>query len=203
MLHPFSDGGGATDGERIRLGFALCGSFCTIKRVIAQMKILIDMGFDIYPIMSEKTYFTDTRFGTAENFRNEIEELCGKKIWHLITEVEPIGPKSLLDILLIAPCTGNSLAKLAMGISDTAVTLAAKTHLRNAKPLVIAVSTNDALGANAKNLGQLLNIKNIYFVPFEQDDPIHKPASLVAVMEKIPETIMIALKGQQIQPVII
>ena len=203
MLHPVSNGGGATEERKIRLGFALCGSFCTLKRVIAQMKILNDIGYDIYPIMSDKTYSTDTRFGTAESFINEVESLCGKKIWHLSNEVELIGPKRLLDILLIAPCTGNTIAKLAMGISDTPVTFAAKAHYRNERPVVIAVSTNDGLGANAKNLGQLLNMKNTYFVPFEQDDPIHKPASLVAVMEQIPETVLTALKGQQIQPVIV
>ena len=134
-----------------RLGFALCGSFCTLDRVVKQLELLSEE-YDITPIMSEKTYFTDTRFGKADDFIGRIEKACGRSVLHTIKEVEPIGPKSLLDILLIAPCTGNTIAKLSMGITDTPVTLAAKAHLRNSRPLVIAVSTNDGLGTNAKNI---------------------------------------------------
>ena len=184
-----------------KLGFALCGSFCTLDRVVGQLELLAEE-YDIMPIMSEKTYYTDTRFGKAEDFISRIEDVCGKPVLHSIREVEPIGPKGLLDILLVAPCTGNTIAKLAMGITDTPVTLAAKAHLRNSRPLIIAISTNDGLGTNAKNIGQLLNMQNTYFVPFEQDDPIKKPNSLVAVMEKIPETIKAATENRQIQPII-
>lgn len=187
--------------EKIRLGFALCGSFCTFKRVIAQLEILAKE-YDVTPIMSGVSYSTDTRFGKAEDFIAQIEEVCQKKVLHTIKEVEPFGPKGLLDILVVAPCTGNTIAKLANGIADSSVTLAAKAHLRNNRPLVIAVSTNDGLGSNAKNIGQLLNMQHNFFVPFCQDDPIDKEKSLVAIMEKIPDTVAEALKGKQIQPVI-
>lgn len=187
--------------EKIRLGFALCGSFCTFTRTIAQMEIL-SREYDIQPIMSAAAYSTDTRFGKAEDFQTEIKDICQREIIHTMKAAEPIGPKKLLDILLIAPCTGNTVAKLAAGIADSSVTLAAKAHLRNGRPLVIAVSSNDALAANAENIGRLLNRDNIYFVPFEQDDPKGKPRSLVAVMEKIPQTLRAALEQKQIQPII-
>lgn len=187
----------------IRLGFAMCGSFCTFKRVIPVIRKLTDDGFDVYPIMSFTAYDTDTRFGAASDFISQIEDITGKKIIHSIKDAEPIGPKKLLDILVIAPCTGNTLAKLAMGIADTPVTLAAKAHLRNGRPIVIAVSTNDALAGNAKSIGMLMNMKNIGFVPFVQDDPQGKQSSLVAVMEKIPETVISALSGIQIQPILL
>lgn len=188
--------------EKIKLGFAICGSFCTFTRTIAQMEIL-SRDYDILPIMSETAFSTDTRFGKAEDFQTEIRDICHKDIIHTIKAAEPIGPKKMIDILLIAPCTGNTIAKLASGIADSSVTLAAKAHMRNGKPIIIAVSSNDALAANAENIGKLLNRNNIYFVPFEQDDPTGKPRSLVAVMEKIPQTLKAAIHGNQIQPIII
>ncbi|MBO5036293.1 MAG: dipicolinate synthase subunit B [Clostridia bacterium] len=186
----------------IRLGFAICGSFCTFKRVIPVIERLVCDGFDVYPIMSFTAYNTDTRFGAAEDFIAQIESITGKKIIHSIRDAEPIGPKKMLDIIVVAPCTGNTLAKLSLGIADTPVTLAVKAHLRNNRPVVIAVSTNDALSGNAKSIGALMNMKNISFVPFVQDDSEEKPSSLVAVMEKIPETVVSALSGKQIQPLL-
>ena len=186
----------------IRLGFAICGSFCTFKRVIPVIERLVGDGFDVYPIMSFTAYNTDTRFGAAEDFIAQIESITGKKIIHSIRDAEPIGPKKMLDIIVVAPCTGNTLAKLSLGIADTPVTLAVKAHLRNNRPVVIAVSTNDALAGNAKSIGALMNMKNISFVPFVQDDSEEKPSSLVAVMEKIPETVVSALSGKQIQPLL-
>lgn len=186
----------------VRVGFAMCGSFCTFKKVIAELEKLCETGADIYPIMSGNAYSLDTRFGKAENFRSHIEGICKNRIISTVKDAEPIGPKGLLDVLVIAPCTGNTLAKLAAGIADTSVTLAAKAHLRNERPIVIAVSTNDGLAAAAKNIGQLLNRKNIYFVPFGQDDFVKKPASLVADMSQIEKTITYALDGKQLQPVL-
>ncbi|MBS5737553.1 MAG: dipicolinate synthase subunit B [Clostridiales bacterium] len=188
--------------EKVRLGFAICGSFCTFTRTIAQMEIL-SRDYEILPIMSETAYSTDTRFGKAEDFRTEIRDICRNEIIHTVKAAEPIGPKKMLDILLIAPCTGNTIAKLASGIADSSVTLAAKAHMRNGRPVVIAVSSNDALAGNAENIGKLLNRNNVYFVPFEQDDPKGKPRSLVAVMEKIPQTLKDALEGKQIQPIVV
>ena len=188
--------------EGVKIGFAMCGSFCTFKRVIAELEKLANSGAEIYPIMSETAHCTDTRFGTSEEFTSKIKLICKKDIIKNIKEAEPIGPKSLIDILVIAPCTGNTIAKIASGIADSSVTLAAKAHLRNSKPIVIAVSTNDGLGNAAKNIGKLLNNKNIYFVPFGQDDFENKPNSLVAHMEKIEESIINALEGKQLQPVL-
>lgn len=187
--------------SRINLGFAMCGSFCTFKKIVPQIKSLTKTGYNVIPIMSPVSYSTDTRFGTAESFITEIEEITGNKIIHTLLEAEPIGPKQLLDILVIAPCTGNTLGKMANGITDTSVTLAAKAHLRNRRPVVIAVSTNDALGAAAKNIGLLMNCKHLYFVPMRQDDHINKPNSLVADFTKIPETVLDALGGIQTEPV--
>lgn len=187
----------------VRVGLAITGSFCTFSSVVNQIPLLINGGFDITPIMSDMSYSTDTRFGMAKDFIDSIEKLTGKKIIHTIKEVEPIGPKDLLDILVIAPCTGNTMGKLANGITDTSVTMAAKAHLRNQKPLVISVSSNDALGASARNIGQLLNAKNVYFVPFKQDDFLKKPTSMVANIELILPTIYAALEGKQLEPIII
>ncbi len=186
------------------VGFALCGSFCTFKKVIPQMKKLVDEGYKVIPIMSYTAYNTDTRFGKAMDFNKEIEEICKTEIVHTITGAEPIGPKELLDALVIAPCTGNTLGKLANGISDTSVTLATKAHLRNQRPVIIAVSTNDALGTSAKNIGLLMNSKNIYFVPMEQDDYINKPNSIVANFKYIPDTVreVLATKVQP-QPILL
>ena len=188
--------------NRKQVGFALCGSFCTFKRVIPVIKELSEE-YDIIPIMSYNAYGTDTRFGSARGFVDEIESICGRTTIATLTEAEPIGPKKLLDLLIIAPTTGNTLGKMANGITDTTVTLAAKAHLRNRRPVVIAVSTNDALGAAAKNIGLLMNCKYIYFVPMRQDDCINKPNSIVADFEKIPITVLDALNGKQTEPVII
>ncbi len=185
-----------------RIGFALCGSFCTFDRVIGVLEQMTAAGMDVYPIMSETAAETDTRFGDAAAFRARIEAACGRPIVRSIRGAEPIGPKKLLDVLVIAPCTGNTLGKLAAGIADSAVTLAAKAHLRNERPVVIAVSTNDALAGNAANIGTLLNRRGYYFVPMTQDDPEKKPRSVVARMERIPETVELALAGRQIQPII-
>ena len=185
-----------------RIGFALCGSFCTFDRVIAVLEQMTGAGMDVWPIMSETAAATDTRFGRAADFRARIEQACGHPIVRNIHDAEPIGPKKLLDVLVIAPCTGNTLGKLAAGIADSAVTLAAKAHLRNERPVVVAVSTNDALAGNAANIGALLNRRGYYFVPMTQDDPEKKPRSIVACMERIPETVEAALSGCQLQPII-
>lgn len=190
--------------SRETVGFALCGSFCTFKKVIPQMKKLVDQGYRVIPIMSHTAYTTDTRFGKAREFNEEIEQICKENIIYTISGAEPIGPKMLLDVLLIAPCTGNTIGKLANGISDTAVTLATKAHLRNCRPVIIAVSTNDALGTSAKNIGLLMNSKNIYFVPMAQDDCINKPNSIVADFRYIPDTVreVLATKTQP-QPILL
>ncbi len=190
--------------SKANVGFAMCGSFCTFKKVIPQIEALVSLGYNVVPIMSQTAYMTDTRFGKAEDFNKKIKAVTGNKIIHTIFDAEPIGPKKLLDALIIAPCTGNTLGKMANGITDTSVTLAAKAHLRNARPVIIAVSTNDALGASAKNIGLLMNSKNIYFVPMRQDDPENKPNSIVADFEKIPETLEHVLtKGVQNEPLFI
>lgn len=189
--------------NKIRVGFAICGSFCTFKTAVEQIKQLADKEYELFPIMSEIAYATDTRFGMAADFVRQIENLCGKKIIKSVPEAEPIGPKSMFDILAVAPCTGNTLAKLANGITDSSVTMAVKAHIRNAKPVVIAVSTNDGLGASAKNIGALLNMRNFYFVPMRQDDFTGKPRSVVADFSLLEPTILSALRGEQIQPVLV
>ncbi|MBQ7876458.1 MAG: dipicolinate synthase subunit B [Clostridia bacterium] len=187
---------------KLKLGFAFTGSFCTFDKVINELEKLAGVYF-ITPIMSPAAFGTDTRFGDAEYFRKRIEDICGNTIISTIPAAEPIGPKKLFDALVVAPCTGNTIAKLAMGITDSAVTMAAKAHLRNERPLILAPSSNDALGANAKNLGLLLNTKNIYFVPFGQDDPIKKHNSLVSDFSLIAPTIEEAMNGRQLQPILI
>ncbi len=189
--------------EKIRLGFAMCGSFCTFAEVIPQMEILKTLGYDITPIMSGAAYFTDSRFGPAEGFRREVEQICGKEIIHTIPASEPIGPKGLLDLLVIAPCTGNTLSKLANGITDTPVTMAAKAHLRNDRPVLLAIASNDALAAGAVSIAQLLNRKNIFFVPFGQDDPMKKCTSCIADFSLLPVSVEKALEKKQIQPLLI
>ncbi len=184
------------------VGFAMTGSFCTFSKVMKELEKLSQTGAEIFPIMSEMAYSTDTRFGSAEEFRRRLELICGNNIIKTVKEAEPIGPKSYLDILIIAPCTGNTLAKLAQGITDSSVTMAAKAHLRNQKPVLAAVSTNDGLGNAAKNIGMLLNMKGIYFVPFGQDDSAKKPNSLVADMTKILPAAEAALDFQQLQPIL-
>ncbi len=187
----------------IKAGFALCGSFCTFSKVIPQMKSLKEKGVEIYPMMSEIAYQTDTRFGKSEDFIREIEEICSRKIISTVKDAEPIGPKKLFDILIIAPCTGNTLAKLSSGIADTSVTLGTKAHLRNGRPVLIGVSTNDALGNAAKNIGNLMNYKNIFFIPMRQDDPDGKPNSIVADFTQIYPSMIKALDREQLQPVLI
>jgi len=181
----------------------MCGSFCTFAKVIPEMEKLANSGYDVVPIMSHIAYSTDTRFGKAEDFISKIENICDRRIIKTIPEAEPIGPKKLLDALIIAPCTGNTIAKLANGICDTSVTMAAKAHLRNGRPLIIAVSTNDGLASNLRNIGTLSVMKNVYLVPYGQDDSYGKPNSLVADMTKIPEALSSALKSVQTQPVLI
>ena len=184
------------------VGFAITGSFCTFSKVFPNIVKLVEERAEVVPIMSEISYVTDTRFGLAEEHIKFLENTTGKKVLNQIKDVEPIGPKKMLDILVIAPCTGNTLAKIATGIADSSVTLAVKSHLRNKRPVVIAISTNDGLGSNAKNIGFLSNMKNIYLVPFLQDDCAEKENSLVADMDLIIPTIKNALDGKQIQPVI-
>lgn len=187
----------------ITLGYAFCGSFCTIKKSLDALKALADKGYKIRPIMSQIVYNTDTRFGKSEDLIREVEEICGEKIIHDIVAAEPIGPKNLLDLIVVSPCTGNTIAKIALGITDTPVTMAVKAHLRNQKPVVLGIATNDALGASAKNLGLLHNTSNIYFVPYRQDDPFGKNNSLVCDFSLVPQTVEIALAGEQIQPILI
>ena len=188
--------------EQLTLGFAMCGSFCTFDAVLTQLEAMRAEFPKIIPIMSTISYETDTRFGTAEDFRARLERACGQPVIHTIAQAEPIGPKKLLDVLVIAPCTGNTLAKLANGIADTPVTLAAKAHLRNERPIVVAVSTNDALAGNAENIGKLLARGHYFFVPMRQDNAIKKPRSVVADFTRLPETIRAALDGRQLQPLL-
>ena len=183
------------------IGYCFCGYFCTVGKSIGILRSLAAEGNDILPVMSDNVYETDTRFGRAEDIRKTVSEICGKEIIHTIADAEPIGPKTVLDILVIAPCTGNTLAKMAAGITDTPVTMAAKAQLRSNRPVVIALATNDALSANLKNIGTLLSRKNIYFVPMFQDDPEKKPSSLVCDFSRLKETMVAAFAGRQIQPV--
>lgn len=189
--------------KKERVGFALCGSFCTHAAVLSVLEKMTEQYETIVPIVSDYAAFTDTRFGTSEDFLEQLEDLTGNEILYDIKSVEPIGPQKLLDVLVIAPATGNTIAKLAAGISDTAVTMVAKAHLRNGRPVVVAVASNDGLSAGAKNIGELLNRKNYYFVPFGQDNARQKPSSLIADFNRIPETVEAALKGEQIQPILL
>ncbi len=184
------------------IGFALCGSYCTYDRVFPVIEALSKEN-KVIPILSEAAYATDSRFGTAEHWKRKLEEICGCPPLHLISQVEPIGPKGLLDILVIAPCTGNTLAKLAHSIADGPVTMAAKSHLRNGRPVLVAVSTNDGLAGAGENIGRLLARKHYYFVPFGQDDPLKKPTSLIADFARIPQAMEGAMAGQQIQPMLL
>lgn len=186
----------------MELGFAMCGSFCTFSQVFPIMEAL-SKEHRVIPIFSQAVCETDSRFGTAESFWQRATDICGQKPLNRLNEVEPIGPKKLLDALIIAPCTGNTLAKLSAGIADGPITMAAKSQLRNARPVILAVSTNDALAVAAENIGRLLARRNIYFVPFGQDDPEKKPASMVADFTKIPQTLVQALGGRQIQPILL
>ena len=185
----------------LRVGFAVCGSFCTFAKVFEQLETLVSLGCEVTPIMSHNAYTLDTRFGTAQQNAARLYEITGRTVLHDITTTEPIGPKKMFDVLVVAPCTGNTLAKLALGITDSPVCMAVKSHLRNQRPVVIAVSTNDALSGSAKNIGTLRNYKNFYFVPMLQDDCLGKPFSMIADFSKIPQTILEALDGRQIQPI--
>lgn len=188
--------------KQIRLGFAFCGSFCTHQKVIGELKKLCST-YDVIPILSEISAAADTRFGTAVDLIRTMEELTGRQPICTVAQAEPIGPKALLDVLVIAPCTGNTTAKLAQGITDGTVTMAAKAHLRNGRPVVLAIASNDGLSAGARNLGELLNRKNYYFVPFGQDDAQGKPCSLMADFSQIGATVEAALKGKQLQPILL
>ena len=187
--------------EKHKIGVALCGSYCTYEKVFREIEKLAEK-YDIVPIMSETAFRTDSRFGESKAFAAHLEEITGRKPVTSIVEAEPLGPAEPLDALVIAPCTGNTLAKLAAGITDSAVTMAAKAHLRNGKPVVIAFSTNDGLSGSAPNIAALLNRKHYYFVPFRQDDPAKKPRSLAADFTKIEDTLLAALDGKQLQPII-
>lgn len=189
--------------EDYRVGFAFCGSFCTLSKALDALEKTAARYREVIPIVSETVAATDTRFGNAHDFMREMERICDRRVICTVRDAEPIGPKALLDVLVICPCTGNTLAKLAHGITDTAVTMAAKAHLRNNRPLVLAPSTNDGLSGAAPNIGALLARRNVYFVPFGQDDSIAKPASLVADFSQVPDAIAAALAGQQLQPVLL
>ncbi len=183
------------------IAFAMCGSFCTFEKALEQLRVLRGM-YEVLPVMSETAYSTDTRFGTAVSFRERVEEICGREIVHTIPAAEPIGPKRLAEAVVVAPCTGNTAAKLANAVTDTAVTMAVKSALRVGTPVVLCLATNDALGASFKNIGLLMNTKHVFFVPLRQDDPLQKPNSLVADFSLLPETLDAAFQNRQVQPVL-
>ncbi|MGN0798395.1 MAG: dipicolinate synthase subunit B [Christensenellales bacterium] len=187
----------------MNIGIAITGSFCTCENILAQLEKMVKLGHNIIPIISKTVATTDTRFGTAKEFVEKIEKICGKSAVKTIVEAEPLGPQNKIDVLAIAPCTGNTLAKIANGLSDDAVTMASKAHMRNYKPLVVAISTNDGLGLNMQNIAKLMNEKKVFFVPFRQDSPTKKPKSLVADLDLLLDTILLAKDGEQIQPVLI
>ncbi len=189
--------------EQITVGFAFCGSFCTLARAMTALETVKARYQRVVPIVSQAVADTDTRFGPAHDFMREMERICDTRVIQTIKDAEPIGPKKLLDALVVCPCTGNTLAKLAHGVADSAVTMAAKAHLRNGRPLVLAPSTNDGLAAAAVNIGALINRKNVYFVPFRQDDPTGKPTSLVADFSLVAPALEHALQGRQLQPVLL
>jgi len=189
--------------EEKRIGFVMTGSFCTFRKTIDELKKIVKLGAKVVPIMSENSYTMDTKFGKARDFINEIEDITGTKILHTIQEVEPLGPKDMLDILVVAPATGNTMAKLANDIIDNSATMAVKSHLRKEKPVVIAISTNNGLSGAGENIGKLLNRKHYYFVPFRQDNPITKPRSVVFDPSYLIKTIEYALDGEQIQPILL
>ena len=188
--------------KKITIGFALCGSFCTFDKALAEMENLTESGYAVLPVLSFNAANLDTRFGTAHNLKKRIGGITSLGIIETIEAAEPIGPKKMCDIVIVAPCTGNTLAKLANGVTDTPVTMAVKSHLRNKRPVVIAAATNDALSASAKNLGELLNRQNYYFVPMSQDAPDAKPASAVADFDLLRKTAELALCRKQLQPII-
>ena len=185
-----------------KIGFAVTGSFCTFSEILPVMEHLRGMGAELFPVFSYHTAQLDTRFFRAADFRRRVEEICGREVWDTLQQTEPIGPRHLLDLVVIAPCTGNSMAKLACGIIDTPALMAAKSQLRNGGPVVVAPASNDALTNSAKNIGALLNMKQVYLVPLRQDDVMHKPTSIIARMDLIPETAEKALSGIQYQPLL-
>ncbi len=185
-----------------RIGVGITGSFCTYERAFAALRELTDAGAAVQTVFSAAAGATDSRFGDSEGFCRTAEEITGRKPWYTIPEVEPVGPKALWDMLIILPCTGNTLAKLANGITDGAVLMAAKAHMRNERPVLLSISTNDALGMNMKNIGLLLNAKHIFFVPFGQDNPVKKPASMIARTELLLPAAEAALEGRQYQPIL-
>ena len=187
----------------IRLAFCLTGSFCTFEKAFVQMEKLVSLGYEVLPVFSYHAASLDTRFGKADGHLNRARQISGHEPICTIQDAEPLGPKDMTDILLVCPCTGNTLAKLALSITDTPVTMAVKSHLRAEKPVVLCPATNDALRGSAKNIGALLNLKNCYFVPFRQDDPKKKPASLVADFDCVPQALEAALHGSQLQPVLV
>lgn len=189
--------------EHIRVGFAFCGSFCTYDQVMPALERAKARYGDVTPIISEKSAETDSRFGPAHEFIREMERVCDRRVIDTIPKAEPIGPKKLLDALIIAPCTGSTLSRLANGMSDTSVTMAAKAMWRNGRPVVVAVSTNDGLAGSAKNIAALLDKKHVFFVPYRQDDPVGKPTSLVADFTRINDTVDAALRGEQLQPLLL
>ena len=188
--------------EGVRIGCVMTGSFCTFSKVFDAWRTLRDEGAELYPIMSFNAGKLDTRFYPACKAVGIFEEIAGRKVWNTLEQVEPIGPKKVLDLLIVAPCTGNSLSKIANGITDTPAVLSVKSHLRNGRPVLIAVSTNDGLGQSMKNLGALMPVKNIFFVPFRQDDCVEKPNSLVADFSLLADSAVDALQNRQIQPVL-
>ena len=189
--------------EKKTLGYAMTGSFCTFDKSIAEMARLRSMGYDLLPIMSENAYSTSTRFGKSRDIVTQVENICEKSVIHTIPAAEPIGPKAMCDLMIVAPCTGNTLSKIALGITDTPVTMAVKSQLRIGAPVLLAVASNDALGASAENIAKLLNRKNIYFVPMAQDDPARKPTSLVARFDMLPDCVEKAMERLQRRPVFI
>lgn len=182
----------------MNIGYCFTGSFCTFDKSISVLEALVNSGHNVTPIMSENAYTVNTRFGKAVDIQNKLIQITGNSIIHTIEQAEPIGPKKMFDVLAIVPCTGNTIAKLANGITDTSVTMAAKSHLRNSRPVVVGVSTNDALGAAAKNIGALLNYKNYYFVPYGMDNCLQKPKSMVCDFSKVQKAIELAAKGEEI-----
>lgn len=186
-----------------KIGYALTGSFCTFRATIQEMEKLVKLGCQVFPIMSFHSYTLDTKFGKAADFIEEIETLTGNKIIHTIPDAEPIGPKKMFDVLIVAPCSGNTIAKLANDIIDTPAAMAVKSHLRNDRPVVIGISTNNGLSGAAENIGKLLNRRNYYFVPFRQDNPITKPRSIVCDFKLIQKTLEYALDGEQIGPILL
>lgn len=185
------------------IGYALTGSFCTFRTTLKEMENLVKQGCHVFPILSFNSYQLDTKFGKAKDFIEEIETLTGNKIIHTIPDAEPIGPKKMFDILVVAPCSGNTMARLSYDIIDTPVTMAVKSHLRNDRPVVIGISTNNGLSGAAENIGRLLNRKNYYFIPFKQDNPITKPRSIVCDFSYLSKTLECALDGEQIEPIIL